>query len=107
MIKNKIFQDNLKNNIEIYISRCYEINQVKSLFKEYIKPNIKDYNIKGITFYPKFSSNKLIYIFDKNDEKYKNDLLNDKIKINLIDQKSEIEIENYDTSDKKRFIDLN
>ena len=100
LIKNKIFEDNLKNNIEFYISRGFEINQINSLFKNYIKPNIKDYNIKGLSFYPKFSGNKLIYIFDKNDEKYKNELLNDDVKINLIDNNNEIDIEDIDISDK-------
>jgi hypothetical protein len=101
LLKNKIFEDNIKNNIEFYISRVFEINQVNSLFKKYIKPNIKDYNIKGLTFYPKFSGNKLIYIFDKTDEKYKNELLNDDVKINLINNK-DLEMDEYEFSDKKK-----
>jgi hypothetical protein len=66
-------QDNL-NNIELFISRPFEINQANDLFYEYINPYTKKYNIKGLTFYPETSGTKLIYIFDKNDDKIKNEL---------------------------------
>jgi len=88
-----------KNNIQVYISKPYELNEIKSLFNEYICSNIKNYNIKGITFYPQYSGNKLIYIFDKQDEKSKSELINGSAQINLINNKEE---ETFDYSDKKR-----
>jgi len=69
------------NNIELYISKLYELNQVPNLFEEYIGPNYKKYNIKGLTYYPEFSGTKLIYIFDKQDDKTKNQLFNGQINI--------------------------
>lgn len=68
----------LNNNIEIIISRPHELNQIKDMFIE-LNENIKTHNIKGITFYPQFSGNKLIYIFDKQDDKFKNDMLSGSI----------------------------
>jgi hypothetical protein len=62
------------NNVNVYVSRPFEINQFNSLFSEYITSNITKYNIKGITFYPNVSGTKLIYIFDKGDDKLRNDL---------------------------------
>ena len=57
---------------KLYVSRPYNLNDAKSLFTEYIYPNIKNFNIKGITYYPECSGTKLIYLFDKEDEQYKN-----------------------------------
>ncbi len=66
--------NSINNTAEIIISRPYELNQIKDMFLE-INSNLKNHNIKGITFYPQHSSNKLIYIFDKQDEQFKNNLL--------------------------------
>jgi hypothetical protein len=74
-IINKYVENNNKNNIELFISQPYELNQISSLFQENIHNNNKKYNIKGIAFYPELSGSKLIYIFDKNDEKIKEELL--------------------------------
>ena len=84
MIKNLFKEyDNYdkRNNIELYISRPYELNEISQLFNEVIKLNQKKYNIKGLTIYPEYSGNKLIYIFDKDDEKYKQEILNGKTNI--------------------------
>jgi hypothetical protein len=70
---NNINRDGV-NNINVYVSRPFEINQFNSLFNEYISNNVVKYNIKGITFYPNVSGTKLIYIFDKSDEKLRNEL---------------------------------
>ena len=64
-------------NINVYVSRPFEINQFNSLFSEYISSNVTKYNIKGITFYPNVSGTKLIYIFDKSDDKLRNELCTD------------------------------
>jgi hypothetical protein len=84
MIKN-IFKEynnfDKRNNIELYISQPYELNEIPQLFNEVIKLNQKKYNIKGLTIYPEYSGNKLIYIFDKDDEKYKQEIFNDKTNI--------------------------
>lgn len=89
------------NNIELIISRPYEMNEIKELFASDINLGIKKLNIKGITFYPKYSGNKLIYIFDKQDEKYKQELMDGKGEVNLIGQE-DICQENFEYSDKKR-----
>ena len=75
------------SNINVYVSRPFEINQFNSLFNEYISTNVVKYNIKGITFYPNVSGTKLIYIFDKSDEKLKNDLCTvvNRVDINKVD----------------------
>lgn len=64
------------SNIELFVSRPFEINQSTDLFAEYINPYSKKYNIKGLTFYPENSGAKIIYLFDKQDDKFKNDLVN-------------------------------
>ena len=97
LIENK---DN-KNNISINVSRPYELNEIKLLFNENISKNMKNHNIKGITYYPQYSGTKLIYIFDKQDEKYKLDLLEGNININLIGETNEQE-NSFEYSDKKR-----
>ena len=74
--KNKNKNKNKNININLYVSHPYEINQFNSMFNEYISHNSNKYNIKGISFYPNTSGTKLIYIFDKQDEKIKNDLCN-------------------------------
>lgn len=91
--------NNENNNIEVIISKPYELNQFQTMFKESINNNIKNFNIKGITFYPVNSGNKLIYIFDKQDEKIRNDLLNGIKTVNNIDQQN---TKLLDLIDKKR-----
>jgi hypothetical protein len=76
--KNKVNS----NNIELFVSRPFEINQGSDLFAEYINPYSKKYNIKGLTFYPENSGAKIIYLFDKQDDKFKFDLVNRKATIN-------------------------
>jgi hypothetical protein len=99
LITEYVEKDNKFNNIELFISRPYELNQIQSLFKDWISPNIKNYNIKGITFYPQYSGSKIIYIFDKQDDNYKNELLagDAVIEINEDDNLKLLE-----SSDKKR-----
>ena len=99
MFENLVEPKNKTNDIDLYLSRPYELNQIQSLFKDYIQPNIKKYNIKGISFYPQFSSSKIIYVFDKQDEKYKNDLLIGDAVIE-VDQENNLQL--LDPSDKKR-----
>jgi hypothetical protein len=91
-IINKYVENNNKNNIELFISQPYELNQISSLFQYNIQNNTKKYNIKGIAFYPELSGSKLIYIFDKNDEKIKEELLKgvDKIENNSLNLEEEI-----------------
>lgn len=97
LISNK---DN-SNNVELVISRPYEMNEIKELFSNDIAEGIKKFNIKGITFYPQYSGNKLIYIFDKQDEKYKQELMEGRAEIHLIGEEGLVQ-ENFEYSDKKR-----
>jgi hypothetical protein len=76
--KNKINS----NNIELFVSRPFEINQTSDLFAEYINQYSKIYNIKGLTFYPENSGTKIIYLFDKQDDKIKSELVNRTVSIN-------------------------
>jgi hypothetical protein len=101
MLEKIISNSDKKNNIEINITRPYEMNEIKELFENDISTGIKKYNIKGITFYPQYSGTKLIYIFDKQDEKYKCELIDGSAEINLIGQ-SDLCQDNYEYSDKKR-----
>lgn len=95
--KNKISS----NNIELFISRPFEINQANDLFGEYINPYTKKYNIKGLTFYPETSGTKLIYLFDKNDEKFKNELSTGNAQINP-NATNEDNLQLLDSSDTKK-----
>ena len=95
--KNKINS----NNIELFVSRPFEINQTSDLFAEYINPYSKIYNIKGLTFYPENSGSKIIYIFDKQDEKIKNDLVNRTITINS-NTKTDDNLQLLEVSDTKK-----
>jgi hypothetical protein len=101
MFEKLISSNSTTNNIELIISRPYELNEIKELFASDINSGIKKLNIKGITFYPQYSGNKLIYIFDKQDEKYKQELMEGKGEVNLIGQE-DICQENFEYSDKKR-----
>lgn len=102
-IINKYVEVNNNNNIELFISQPYELNQLSSLFQENIYNNTKKYNIKGIAFYPELSGSKLIYIFDKNDEKIKEELIKgiENIDNNLLKIEEEIEDKDINNIDKK------
>jgi len=101
MFEKLISNTDKKNNIEINISRPYEMNEMKELFANDISIGIKKLNIKGITFYPQYSGTKLIYIFDKQDEKFKSELMDGRAEINLIGQ-SDLGQDNFEYSDKRR-----
>ena len=102
-IINKYVENNNKNNIELFISQPYELNQMSCLFQDNIQNNTKKYNIKGIAFYPELSGSKLIYIFDKNDEKVKEELLLgvEKIENNFLKLEEEIDSKDLNYIDKK------
>ena len=95
--KNKINS----NNIELFVSRPFEINQTSDLFAEYINPYSKLYNIKGLTFYPENSGSKIIYLFDKQDDKIKNELVNRTILINS-NAKTDDNLQLLEVSDTKK-----
>jgi len=101
MFEKLINNDDKTNTIKINISRPYEMNEIKELFANDINGGIKKFNIKGITFYPQYSGNKLIYIFDKQDEMYKTELMDGNGKIDLIDDTDLVQ-DNFEYSDKKR-----
>jgi len=101
MFEKLISSNSNSNDIIINISRPYELNEIKELFATDINNGIKNLNIKGITFYPQYSGTKLIYIFDKQDEKYKQELIERKGEINIVGQ-SNLCQENFEYSDKKR-----
>lgn len=101
MFEKLINNDDNNNTVKINISRPYEMNEIKELFANDINTRIKKFNIKGITFYPQYSGNKLIYIFDKQDEEYKTELMEGNGKIDLIDD-SDLVKDNFEYSDKKR-----
>lgn len=101
MLEKLISNKDKSNNIELHLSRPFELNEIKQLFNDYINYNIKNYNIKGITFYPQFSGTKIIYIFDKQDDKYKSELIGGTANINLIGETNNQE-DSFDYSDKKR-----
>ena len=102
-IINKYVEVNNNNNIELFISQPYELNQISSLFQDNILNNTKKYNIKGIAFYPELSGSKLIYIFDKNDEKIKEELVKgiENIDNNLLKLEEDIEDKDCNNIDKK------
>ena len=101
MFEKLINNNDKTNSIKINISRPYEMNEIKELFANDINDGIKKFNIKGITFYPQYSGNKLIYIFDKQDEMYKTELMEGNGKVDLIDDTDLVQ-DNFEYSDKKR-----
>ena len=74
-ILDNLIKPNTQDNINLYIPKVYELNQIGSLFKENISINHKKHNIKGLSFLPEKSGTKLIYIFDKIDDTFKNELI--------------------------------
>lgn len=98
MFDSMIDKQKESNNIEFIISKPWELNKFSTMFKEYIVPNIKYYNIKGITFYPQYSGGKLIYIFDKFDDKFRNEIILD-IKTKIPDK---LDIKPFEETDKKK-----
>jgi hypothetical protein len=101
MFEKLVSNSDKSNNVSLHISRPYELNEIKTLFNETIGKNLKTYNIKGLTFYPQYSGTKLIYIFDKQDEKYKNELIEGTAKFNTFGSNTDNE-ETFEYSDKKR-----
>ncbi len=99
VIKN---YNNEKNNIKLYINTPYEINEIDMLCQYYIKDNIKKYNIKGICFNPEFSGTKIIYLFDKTDDEYKNNLYQGKKSELNNDNNYNDEYKNNDNLEKRR-----
>ena len=94
------YENNKNDNACLHISPTYELNKIQELFIDYIGINLTFLNIKGITFYPKNSATKLIYIFDKLDNQYKDDIINNKININKKNNlKNENIIDNFDKND--------
>ena len=71
---NSYYNYNCNDNIQLYITPVYELNQIKELFTNYIKHNTQLLNIKGIVFYKKQSSVKIIYIYQPQDNIYKEEL---------------------------------
>jgi len=64
-LKNNLKEDSNFSNIKIIINKLYEPEKIETLVKRDI-PHTKEFNIKGITFYPDISGTKLIYMFDNN-----------------------------------------
>jgi hypothetical protein len=103
--KNKMLLiKNLKikiENINIYISSSFEIDNYKDLFNEYLKMNSKKMNIRGIAFYPEKSGTKLIYVFNKQDLAIKDEIINSKDdKKLIINDKQTINQDGYITNNK-------
>ena len=88
-----------QDNINLYIPKVYELNEINDLFRENMSSNCKKYNIKGLSFLPEISGTKLIYIFDKTDETFKNKLIVNDIK-SIKNENNEIK-NPIDLTDKK------
>lgn len=101
MLSEYIDKSKTNSNIELYLSTPFEINQANDLFNEYININIKKYNIKGLTFYPEVSGTKLIYLFDKQDDKIKNDFSLGNVEIKP-DEKNDDNLSLLESSDSKK-----
>jgi hypothetical protein len=61
----------ITNGLELIVSKTFELNQMKELFANYIRTFHAKLNIKGISLYPEFSGEKLIYVFDREDDNTK------------------------------------
>jgi len=101
MLSEYIDKSKTNTNIELYLSAPFEINQANDLFNEYININTKKYNIKGLSFYPEVSGTKLIYLFDKQDEKIKNDFNTGNVEIKP-DEKNDDNLSLLESSDSKK-----
>ena len=94
------YENNKNDNACLHISPTYELNNIQELFIDYIGTNLTFLNIKGITFYPKNSATKLIYIFDRLDNQYKEDIISNKISIGKENNSTnENNIDNYEKND--------
>lgn len=74
-------KDDKMNNLKLTVNKLYESNQIETLIKDI--PNMKNYNIKGLAFYPEISGTKLIFMLN-NDNRTKIDKI-DKIDKDISD----------------------
>ncbi|AYV84907.1 MAG: hypothetical protein Hyperionvirus53_2 [Hyperionvirus sp.] len=51
------------NTLDLMVNKLFEPEQIDSLVKEHI-PSMKNFNIKGVAFYPEISGTKLIFMLD-------------------------------------------
>ena len=55
-------KDDKLNTVQITVNKLYDPEQLETLLNDI--PTMKNYNIKGIAFYPELSGTKLIYMLD-------------------------------------------
>ena len=67
-IPKNIKDDPLINDILITVNRLYSYGDIEKLVYKII-PKVNGYVIKGITFHPEISGTKLIYLFEKNNNR--------------------------------------
>jgi len=59
-----INKEKSKYNIELKLTKHYDIFDISNFIKTKIKSYEKNYQVRGLTFYPEISGTKLIYLFD-------------------------------------------
>ena len=64
-LKANFKDDDKMNNLKLTVNKLYEPEKIESLIKDI--PNMKNYNIKGLAFYPETSGTKLIFMLDNDN----------------------------------------
>lgn len=63
-LKANLQVDDKMNNLNVTVNKLYELENIETLLKDI--PTMKNYNIKGLSFYPEMSGTKLIFMLDNN-----------------------------------------
>lgn len=96
-LKANLKEDKM-NNLNLTVNKLYDVDKIENLLKDI--PNMKNYNIKGISFYPEMSGTKLIFMIDNDNRtsnsKNENTKQNVKfdLKTNLKNDRSEQKVDN-------------
>lgn len=65
--KYNINKDRSKYTIDLKLTKHYDIFDINNFVKNTVKNYEKQYQIKGLVFYPEISGTKLIYLFEDNN----------------------------------------
>jgi hypothetical protein len=88
-LMNKCYTVSKNDNAIMYMTPVYELDDIKTLFIDYIQVNIDKLKIKGIGFHPAISAQRMLYLTTMHDNKYKEMLYNN-IEFNVVNSNEHV-----------------
>lgn len=67
-LKSNYDEQDLKNSIKLRVNKLFKLSEFETLCNDVISKTKKEYNVRGICFYPDISDTKLIYLFGENKQ---------------------------------------